>query len=230
MKIEILFPERCNLFGDLSNMDYLRRCLPDAQFVETSLLEEPLFAKEAPNLLYLGPMTERTQELVLQKLLPLRQRLEELVDKGVPMLFTGNALEVMGESILKENGSSIKCLGLLPLTAKRDMMHRHNSVFLGEFEGKPVMGFKSQFTTAYTVDSSLALFPVKQGMGLNKKCPFEGVRRKNFFGTYLLGPLLLMNPPFTQSLLGLMGAGGRELAFREEMDAAYEKRLRDLQG
>lgn len=28
MKIEILFPEFCNLYGDLANMDYLRRCCP----------------------------------------------------------------------------------------------------------------------------------------------------------------------------------------------------------
>ena len=46
MKIEILFPEFCNLYGDLANMDYLRRCLPQAEFVETSLQEEPLLARE----------------------------------------------------------------------------------------------------------------------------------------------------------------------------------------
>ena len=27
MKIEILFPEFCNLFGDISNMKYLKKCL-----------------------------------------------------------------------------------------------------------------------------------------------------------------------------------------------------------
>ena len=28
MRIEILFPEVCNLFGDMSNMRYLKKCLP----------------------------------------------------------------------------------------------------------------------------------------------------------------------------------------------------------
>ena len=53
MKIEILFPEFCNLYGDLANMDYLRRCLPQAEFVETSLQEEPLLAREKVDMVYL---------------------------------------------------------------------------------------------------------------------------------------------------------------------------------
>ena len=28
MKVEILFPEVCNLYGDLQNVYYLRRCCP----------------------------------------------------------------------------------------------------------------------------------------------------------------------------------------------------------
>lgn len=228
MTIEILFPECCNLFGDLSNMDYLRRCLPDAQFVETPLNGEPLFATQEVDLVYLGPMTERVQTLVIEKLSPYKDRFKALIEQGKTFLFTGNALEVTGEAILKEDGSSIKGLGLFPLTAKRDMMHRHNSIFLGTFEGKPVMGFKSQFTTATPKSDSLALFPVEKGVGLNKKCSFEGIRYKNFFGTYLLGPLLLLNPPFTKSLLTLMGAGSAELAFREEVESAYQKRLEDF--
>ena len=34
MKIEILFPETANLFGDLGNARYLRSCLPQGEFVE----------------------------------------------------------------------------------------------------------------------------------------------------------------------------------------------------
>lgn len=230
MRIEILFPEKCNLYGDLSNMDYLRLCLPQAEFVETPLTEEPRFAQEPVDLVYLGPMSERTQELALQRLRPHRQRLEERIEGGTAFLFTGNALELLGESIENEDGSSLQGLGLFPLTARRDMMHRHNSVFLGDFEGQPVMGFKSQFTMAYPRSRDLGLFRRVKGVGLNKKCPFEGVRRKNFFGTYLLGPLLVLNPPFTRALLGAMGARSAPLALEEQVQAAYEKRLADCKA
>ena len=86
MKIEILFPEFCNLYGDLANMDYLRRCLPQAEFVETSLQEEPLLAREKVDMVYLGPMTERLQEAVLEKLRPLRARIWELIDQDTLFL------------------------------------------------------------------------------------------------------------------------------------------------
>ena len=33
MKIEILYPELCTLYGDKGNMQYLKLCLPDAEFV-----------------------------------------------------------------------------------------------------------------------------------------------------------------------------------------------------
>ena len=211
-------------------MDYLRKCLPQAEFVETSLGETPQFAREKVDMVYLGPMTEQAQEQVLEQLFPLKERLQELVEQDVVFLCTGNALELFGEAIFKEDGSRIPCLGLFPLTAQRDMMHRHNSVFLGSFEGKAVMGFKSQFTFATPLSQQIALFPVEKGVGLNKKCPFEGVRYRNFFGTYLLGPLLINNPHFTRFLLDRLGARSAPLALEEQVQAAYEKRLADCKA
>lgn len=228
MKIEILFPEFCNLFGDMSNMRYLAKCLPDGEFVETPFESEPLFLEEAPSLIYLGPMTERTQEKVLKKFRPYRDRLCSLIEAGTCFLFTGNALEILGNSIENEDGSKIEGLGLLPLRAKRDMMHRHNSTFLGSFQGKEVMGFKSQFTMAWPEGELTGLFQTEKGVGLNKKCPFEGVQKNNFFGTYLLGPLLILNPEFTRYLLACMGVEAPQLAFEEEANSAYQARLKDF--
>ena len=124
MRIEILFPEFCNLYGDLANMKYLGLCLPDAEFVETPLSETPLFVREKVDMIYMGPMTERAQEAALERLAPYKQRIWELIGQDVVFLFTGNALELLGESITKDDGSSIPCLEILPLTAQRDMMHR----------------------------------------------------------------------------------------------------------
>lgn len=230
MKIEILFPEFCNLFGDMSNMRYLEKCLPDAEFVETPFEDEPLFVTETPALIYLGPMTERTQERVIEKFRPFKARLQELLDSGAVFLFTGNAFEILGDYIENEDGTRIPGLGLLRLWAKRDMMHRHNSTFLGAYEGEPVMGFKSQFTMAYTAGEGHGLFLAEKGVGLNKKTKYEGVRFGNFFGTYLLGPLLVLNPGFTRKLLALMGAADAPLAFEAAVTAAYDKRLQDFRS
>lgn len=228
MKLEILFPERCNLFGDLANVRFLQRCLPDAQFTQTALRDEPLFVREKPDFLYLGPMTERGQEEVIGKLSPYRARLAELLEEGTVCLFTGNAMEVLGSFIENEDGSRIEGLGLLPLHAKRDMMHRHNSIFVGAWAGEEFVAFKSQFTMGFPEEGAQGLFPVKKGVGLNKKCDFEGLRLHNFFGTYLLGPLLFMNPAFARDLLDLMGAKDAPLAFEEDLRAALTARVKDF--
>lgn len=227
MKIEILFPEFCNLFGDMSNMRYLRKCLPEAEFLETPFSEAPRFLTESVNLVYLGPMTEGMQERVIEKFRPHKSRIESLIHSGAVFLFTGNALEVLGQYIANEDGSRIEGLGILPLYAKRDMLHRHNSTFLGSYGGQAVMGFKSQFTMAYPQEDCPGLFQVDKGVGLNKKCHFEGVQVNHFFGTYLIGPLLVLNPPFTLHLLRTMGVENPQLAFSQEMQAAYDKRLKD---
>lgn len=229
MKIEILFPELCNLFGDAYNMVYFEKTLPDAEFLRTSIGGEVRFTEEKIDLVYMGPMTERMQERVIEKLKPLKDKIQRAVAGGTVFLFTGNALEVFGDYIENGDGSRVECLGLYRLYAKRDMMHRHNSEFEGEFEGETVMGFKTQFTMAYTPGESLGLFKKRKGVGLNKKSKYEGVRLNNFFGTYLVGPILVMNPPFAKYLLKLMGAGDVPLAFEQENMQAYEQRKKDFE-
>ena len=76
LKIEILFPEFCNLYGDISNMKYLKKCLPKANYIETAFDEEPTFLKEKVNFIYLGPMTENMQEKVIKKLMPYKERID----------------------------------------------------------------------------------------------------------------------------------------------------------
>lgn len=228
MKIEILFPEFCNLFGDAYNMVYLQRTLPEAEFIRTAIGEPVRFTEEKVDMVYMGPMTERVQELVINKFRPLKDKIVKAINDGTVFLFTGNALEIFGDYIENEDGSRVEALGIYRLWAKRDMMHRHNSAFEGTFEGFTIMGFKTQFTMAYTPDDSLALFKKTRGVGLNQKADFEGIRLNNFFGTYLVGPILVANPPFTKYLLGLMGAGDTPLAFEKETTAAYDQRKLDF--
>ena len=229
MKIEILYPELCNLFADNANVAYLRRCLPRAEFVETSRDAVPLFVSEQPALIYLGAMTESAQEKVICALRPYRQRLEELIEAGAAVLATGNSLEVFGQYIENEDGSHIEGLGLFPTTARRRMFRRYNGLVLGSFEGMKIVGFKSQFSDSSGDVSAYPFIEVVRGRGLYEGCPYEGLKRSNFMGTYLLGPFLVFNPPFTQYLLRLIGAEEQPLPFQEVAMRAYEQRVREFE-
>lgn len=228
LKIEILFPEFCNLYGDISNMKYLKKCLPDANFIETAFDEEPCFVKERVNFIYLGPMTENMQEKVITKLKPYKERIEELIEENVIFLITGNAIEIFGKYIENEDGSKIESLGIFDTYAKRDMLHRHNSIFIGKWDNIDIVGFKSQFTFAYGNNEEDYFAKVEKGIGLNKESKLEGIMKNNFIGTYLIGPILILNPLFTKKLLEKMGVKEKSLAFEEDLKAAYNQRLEEF--
>lgn len=229
LKIEILFPEFCNLYGDISNMKYLKKCLPNANFIETAFDEEPCFAKEKVNFIYLGPMTENMQEKVITKLKPYKERIEELIEENVIFLITGNAIEIFGKYIENEDGSKIEALGVFDIYAKRDMLHRHNSIFIGKWDNIDIVGFKSQFTFAYGDNEEKYFAKVEKGIGLNKESKLEGIMKNNFIGTYLIGQILILNPLFTKKLLEKMGVKEKSLAFEEDLKAAYNQRLEEFE-
>ena len=230
LKIEILFPEFCNLYGDISNMKYLKKCIPDAKFIETAFDEEPAFLKEKVNFIYLGPMTENMQEKVIKKLKPYKERIEELINDNVVFLITGNAIEIFGKYIENEDGSKIEALGVFDIYAKRDMLHRHNSIFIGKYEDIEIVGFKSAFTLAYGNNEDNYFAEVEKGIGLNKESKLEGIAKNNFIATYVIGPILILNPMFTRKLIQKMGIEEPKIAFEEDIINAYNERLEEFKN
>ncbi len=225
MVIEVLFPELCNLYGDGANVRYLRACLPQAEFVETQNGQKPRFAQGKVDLLYLGSMAEPAQLLARDALLPYRQALRDYVDGGGAALVTGNAIELLGQE-LQDGEAREKMLDLYPYCARRDLEARHNSMFLGRFGQTPIVGYKSQFSFLEGTFPP-GLFHVVGGYGNGLKARDEGFRDGNLFATYLLGPLLVLNPLFTKELLKLLGRE-ESLPFEEDLMEAYRYRLAEL--
>ena len=227
MKMEILYPEVCNLYGDLMNIEYLSRSLPEADVIRTSLKTPPAFLTQDVDLINLCSMSEQAQELVADALRPHTDRIKELIDGGTIFLVTGNALEIFIRSIENEDGSQIEMLGLFDLVAKRRMMDRYNALYLGKLDELDIVGFKSQFTHAYG-DDAAALFQTVRGVGRNPHSMLEGIRKNNFMASYVLGPLLIMNPPFAKYIMGLLSVSDRPLAFEAAAMDSYALRLMEF--
>lgn len=226
VRIESLFPEYCNLFGDHGNLLYLKACLPQVEFIETPITDKPRFLSEPMDLIYMGPMSEPAQEKVIAHLMPYREEIGEKLKNGMRFFFTGNATEVLFK-IIKDGDREIPGLGLLDFTAVRDFAHRYNANFLGEFDFMPLLGCRTQFTMVYGDNSKMYFSKAKRGIGINRETDLEGIWYKNFIGTSLVGPLLPMNPGFTLWLLEWIGAEPT-LAYPEAMEEAYEKRLKEF--
>ena len=232
IKIEILFPEVANLYGDLENISYLKKCSDEIEVVEDYLTEEPYFANNLPDLIYMGTMSESSQRLVTDKLGKYVERIRELIELGVHFLITGNAIEVFGDRIESADGEIFRCLGIFNTYAKLDLMKRFNSLYLGEYSGKYgdtiIVGYKSQFShSCYTGVEECYAFMTKRGSGFNPEITEEGIKKNNFIGTYLIGPLLVLNPPFTEMLLRSIGIEEPKLAHAEAAMEAYLARVEE---
>ena len=225
---EVLFNESCNLFGDSQNVKYLRATLPNAEFVFTALSDTPYFAEKDPDLIYIGSMSEATQRKVIEKLLPLKERLEALIAKGIPILATGNAGEIFCSKIdYVTEKLSVDGLDFFDISVKTNLFDRYNGKVLGEMDGMKIVGFRSQFSFMYGDNSDCYFVKCLRGVGINRKSKLEGLRKNNLICTQIIGPILPLNPLFCEYLIGLT-QNTATAAYKEAAMAAYEQHLKEF--
>jgi len=234
LTIELLFPEIANLHGDNANVDYLLKCRPDARVVRTGLTDTPAFSSEPVDLVYLGAMTENSQLKAIDHLRPHRDRIEALIEAGTSFLFTHNAVEVLGTRIRNDEMKyDVAGVGVFDIESTVAMFGRYNGKVMGTVPeagaDNPVVGYKSQFSMVTGGDSIAGFLTADRGIGRNTTTAVEGVRRNNFIGTSLLGPLLIANPHFTRGLLARLDPDSEPVLAHEKLAlAAYDARLQDF--
>ena len=228
MVVEILFNEVCNNNGDGQNVTYLQATLPNAEFIFTSLHDIPYFAENKPDMIYIGSMSENTQRRVIEKLMPYRKRLMDLIDTNTPILATGNAGEIFCKEIqyLTEK-ITVDGLEIFDLTVKTDWFNRYHAKVLGNLDNIQVVGFRAQFGFVYGDNSANYFIKCERGVGINPNSKLEGLRKNNLICTSLLGPILPLNPLFCEYFLRLAGQN-TPAAYRDAAMHAYEQRLKEF--
>ncbi len=230
MVIEVLYPEFNNLFGDRGNCEYLEMKLKNYGYqvtvINTSLFERPHFCDSQVDFLLIPPCGEKQQLIQLGALSKYKVEIENRIENGGVTLATGNAFELFGDYIEDSKGEKHKCLGLFPYYAKQFSRLRYNDCSVGEFDGMQIVGFKNLLSHAYGENPSPFL-TMKKGIGMNKSTKFEGVHKNSFFATYHTGPVLPLNPKFTEYLIRAVD-GEYSMSFSEYEMKAYESRLAQL--
>ena len=230
--IEILYPEFNNLFGDRGNAEYLKARLEkagcEAEIIETYLFNEPNFVNGQTDILLIGPCTEKSQLTELEELKKYTDALKTRIENDGVTLATGNAFELFGEYIENPKGEKTECLGFFPYYAKQLSRLRFNDNAVGEFDGMKITGFKNLLSHAYG-ENPYPFLKMLKGIGMNKETKIEGVHKNNFFATYHIGPLLPLNPDFTEYLVKLCDESIvlEELTFEK---TAKDKRIKELLG
>ncbi len=242
MIIEYLYPELANLYGESGHRRFLQKLFPTAEHIDTALSDIPAFSERAVDFIFMGALSESAQEKAITALSPHREALLASFERGCHALFSGNAAEVLGIYIDTGTGERLPALGLFPFHAVRQMEQRLNCFYLGKTNAQytaelekrqlstAIVGFKTQFSQCYLDEGQEGAYfcQTEKGFGLNQQDPGEGYVYKNVLCTYLIGPLLILNPDFCKLFLDDFLGPEAELPFEASLQAAYRARLEDF--
>lgn len=197
-----LYPDCMSLYGEYANVMVLRRHLEAAGVsvtVQAALFEDaPDF--EHADFIYMGAGTERMQKAALTALLPHRDALKAAIGRGAVTLFTGNAMEVLGISIIDAEGKTWRGLELADFaTVETNQRAPEDVIAHTSLWESPVVGFMNK--CSMTEDAPPLFGKLSLGFGNEEEKGPEGYVSGNVFATHITGPVLAKNPDFVDFLI-----------------------------
>jgi CobQ-like glutamine amidotransferase family enzyme len=238
-KINILhlYYDLANLSGDSGNIKAITRILDEQKVPynldKLSLDDDIKFSKY--DLVYLGHMNYEVQELIRKDLLKYKKDLLDAIENGLYFISTGNSYELFGKSI---NGK--KALNLFGFESKQvtnivsdeELQNLERLVseaicYMKDFD-YPIIGFYNHGNEHTNKDN--ILFNVKKGFASASLMTTEGVHKYHFYGTYLLGPLLVRNPYLLDKIMkDLLTDRNIPFKAKDSLDKiAYKEYLRNF--
>ena len=219
--VEVIYPEFQNVYADLYQVEFLKKCNKDIKVVYTSYNDEPYFMKNKVDMIYMGSMPDSKIISSIEKLSKYKDKIKELVDSNVFFLITGNALEIFS-SFIEENNRKHDGLGIFDYYIEKDMNHKYVSWYIGKYKNLEIIGHKNHYSICKDIKDNF--IETIDGYTSDIKNNNEGIHYKNFYATYLLGPFLIMNPKFTKNLLKDLGLEDK-LIYEEDLLNAYKERI-----
>ena len=191
MKLGYFYYDLLNLYGENGNVKILAHHLREQGIdvtVDCLTLEDK---KDIASYdwIYMGCGVERSLVLALKDAVKYREDFRKAIDGGTFILATGNSFEMFGKEI-RMPSKTYPALNLLSFSTEYKTRTVHD-LFL-PFGEKKLVGFENH--SGATVDTSEAFF-------IQNDDRTEGIKHKNFIGTYTIGPLLVRNPHFLKSYL-----------------------------
>ncbi len=198
MKILHLYHDLMNLYGEYGNLCMLKRVLEQkgaqVEIIKKSIGDE--FDFSDVDMIYIGSGTERNQKVMLEHIKPYSEQLKKFAEEKL-MLCTGNSFEIFGKGIRKTKPSENEPeyypgLGWFDYetteTDERTVIDvtAESSIISGE-----IIGFINKCTEITGITSPL--FNIKGDEGNQKGQGSEGFVSKGFYGTHIIGPLLVRN-------------------------------------
>ena len=221
MVIEVIYPEFQNIYADLYQVEFLKRCNSNIKVVYTHYNDQPYFVDNHVDMIFISSMPDSKIIPTVEKLKKYKEKIKEMIENNVFFLITGNALEIFSTHIT-EKDKSYDGLGLFSYSIEKNMEKKYVSWYLGKYEDIEIIGHKNQFSICKNIENHF--IDTINGYSSDLENPNEGIHYKNFYATYLLGPFLIMNPLFTKRLLKELKIDDK-LIYEEDLINAYNARM-----
>ena len=194
-----MYPNLLNLHGERGSIQALKQIGCDMgidlEILRIEDFDDPIPFEKMDLLVFLpGEIS------VFPYLMPaLKDRgIADYLERGGYLLAIGTSGLMFGNSITREDGKKLKCLGFLDMQAKERKYVWGDDLHV-RINGSDLELAGSQIQMA-DVNAKTPLATTIYGMG-NNNTGAEGARWKNLIYTNCLGPLFVKNPWFAESIL-----------------------------
>lgn len=211
MKIIIgyLYHDLLNLYGDSGNIKALKYhleeqgCKVDIKYLSVNDKKD----YDKLDMIYIGSGTEENLLVALEDLKKDEKEIKKFVSEKKYILSTGNSVELFGNYII--TNKKTKTLGIFDYVS----MHQDRIVkdvnIKTDIIDENIIGFENHIGNILTYDDSI-------------------IKIDNFYGTYIIGPILVRNPKFCSYLIKqIIKSKDEEFKFKDENykldELAYEK-------
>ena len=214
MKITIgyLYNDLLNLYGDEGNIKALKYHLEE-QNVNVNIKYMSIGDKKDfkdVDFLYIGSGTEHNLNVALEDLKKDKDKIKEYLDEGKILLSTGNSVELFGNYII--TNKKIKTLGIIDYVC----MNQERTV-------------KDVKTKTDILDEDIIGFENHSGKNISSN--EDIINEGSFYGTYIIGPILVRNPKLCSLFIHkLIDSKEKDFEYGEEdydfENEAYKKAVK----
>ena len=189
MVIAHLYSDLANLFGSNGNMKAIYNYLKDVK-IKTELRYYSVgdnIPFDEIDLLFIGEASDDNLDIIKNDILKRKKEVKKYIESDKFVFVAGQTLKLFGTN-------SLEILGFTPIELENRITGEF-TVTTDLIEGK-LIALYNQYSKVVDAENYLFKFDTPfDGEA------YEGIKYKNFYGTYLMGPLLIRNPFFTEYLI-----------------------------
>lgn len=224
IKILHLLPKLLSLYGEYGNVAVFSNELRKAGFTVTvDSWENGQLDLHGYNFIYIGSGTEDNLLEANRRLMPYADIIETSIS-ATTWLATGNAMTLFGATITRGD-ETVDALNLFPYTATIQSGKR----YLGDVLTRDdIIGFVNTSTVYDGITTPLFKLLLNPKLGNNKTDAADGIHEEKFYGTQLIGPILVKNPHFLMKMASEVTGNPVILSHTSPLRKAYDISLDEL--